>query len=135
MYLCLVRDLSFHFSLTLAMFVCMLRAPLEIWDLSIHLCCFLEASSCFSSSAGWCKHFSVLGWHSSFVLLALHVSRIQLQFFTANKLSNDSVFFSCCKIICNLVAFSVTALVYNHSPDHLFGQLSTYGKPKSLQFL
>lgn len=35
----------------------------------------------FSQSAVWCKHFSVFGWQSWFVLLVLHISRIQLQFF------------------------------------------------------
>lgn len=92
-----------------------------------------DPAPCFSPSAVWCKHFSNFGWHSSFVLLVLHISWIQLHFFTANKLSNDLVLFSCCRVICNLMVFSVTVLGYNHSPDCLFEQLSTNGKSKSLQ--
>lgn len=92
-----------------------------------------DPAPCFSPSAVWCKHFSNFGWHSSFVLLVLHISPIQLHFFTANKLSNDLVLFSCCRVICNLMVFSVSVLGYNHSPGCLFEQLSTNGKPKSSQ--
>lgn len=41
----------------------------------------LKSGPWFSQSAVCCKHFSIFGWQSWFVLLVHHISRIQLQFF------------------------------------------------------
>lgn len=141
MYLCVfcpfcwVKNLSLHLSLTLVMFVCMLGAPLETQDLSIHFCLILEASSlCYLICSVVQAFFSF--WMAQFICIAsAPISRIQLQFFTVNKLSNDLGVYSCRKIICNLMVFSVIVLLYNRLPDCLFEQLFTYGKSKSLRFL